>query len=458
MRSSRNSLGFLVVVFLTAPGLAADRPPNVIVFLADDLGYGDVGCNGCPDIRTPHIDALARKGLRFTNYHAASPICAPSRAAMLTGRCPPRIGMSSQVNIASGLEVEGIPGSEVTFAELAQSKGYATAVFGKWHLGSTPATAPNAQGFDEFFGFHASCVDPFSHLYYASEPWYHDLFHNRTEVWEDGVHMTDLITREALKFIEANAERPFLIYAAYNVPHYPMAAHAKYMAMYAGLPPARRVYAAMVAGMDDSIGRIMAALQARGLAEKTFVFFGSDNGAPHTTRRGEGGGSNAPFREHKRSLFDGGMHCPGIISWPGRVAENETRDQLTIGMDVFATIAEVIGAEPPPGVVIDGRSWAPLFRDAKAPGHERLFFEWANQHAVREGCWKLVENGLINMTAENRNNRAQGPDAVFLSNVEADPQERVNLAARHPDVVKRLSAAHKEWLAGFPAKKQESEK
>jgi arylsulfatase A-like enzyme len=428
----------------------ATRPPNIVLFYADDMGIGDAGCYGCRDIRTPNIDGMARAGIRFTSYYAAAPLCAPSRAALMTGRYPVRIGMSSQRNIASGMEVEGIPSSEVTVAELAKGRGYATAIFGKWHLGSTKETVPNAQGFDEFFGFHGSCIDPFSHLYYASEPWYHDLYHNRREVFEDGVHVTDLITREARRFIERHAKDPFLMYVAYNVPHYPMAAQSRFMEMYAQLPEPRRTYAAMVAGLDDSMGRIIAALKEHGLLDQTFLLFASDNGAPHPSRRGEGGGSNAPYREHKRSLFDGGMHSPGIISWPGQIPEGQTRTQIVSAMDVLPTVAQIIGAKLPQDVVLDGRSWVPLFRDPAAPGHERLFFEWAGQHAVREGDWKLVENGLMKMSADNRNNRATGDDAQFLAAIGEDPGEKINRRSQHPDVAKRLSEAHQQWLRQFP--------
>jgi len=429
-----------------AAAVGAERRPNIIVFYADDLGNGDVGCYGAKDIRTPHIDALAETGVRFTNYYAAAPICAPSRGSLLTGRYPERCGMSSTRNVASEMDAAGLSGEEVTFAEVAKSKGYATAAFGKWHLGSTYDTQPNAQGFDLFVGHHASQIDSFSHMYYASEPWYHDLYRNRQEIFEDGVHMVDIITREATAFIDAAGDKPFLMYVAYNVPHYPMVAKAKFFEMYQDLPRLRRIHAAMVTMMDDSIGQIMGRLSERGLVENTFVFFSSDNGAANLSMRGEGGGSNAPYREYKRSLFDGGERLPAIVSQPGVVPAGQTRDQLAIGMDVFSTIMELVGAEAPAYRVIDGMSWMGLLKDASQPGHEVLFFEWDNQHAVRSGPWKLVANGLMDMYMSRQNRPdPKSEDYLFLANTEEDPGENVNQRGQHPEVVGKLLKMHADW-------------
>ncbi len=425
---------------------AAARPPNVIVFYADDLGNGDVGCYGATDIKTPNIDALAAGGVRFTNYYAPAPICAPSRAGLLTGRYPIRCGMSAVKNVPSDADSPGMPGREITFAEIARARGYATAVFGKWHLGSTADTAPNAQGFDLFVGHHSSCLDSFSHMYYASEPWFHDLYRNREEIFIDGEHLCDIVTRETLQFIDSHRDSPFLIYVAYNQAHYPMVAKARFIEMYRDLPRLRQFQAALVTMMDDSIGQIMQRLRERKLADDTLVFFASDNGAPNKSKRGEGGGRNTPYREYKRSLFDGGDHVPAIVVWPGKVPAGETRDQLTIGMDVFSTIVDAIGAEPPKDRVIDGISWMPLLKDPGRSGHDVLFFEWDDQHGVRQGPWKLVCNGLINMD-EGRQNRAKAgsPDYMFLANTVEDPGERKNLYAANRDLGDRLLKMHEEW-------------
>lgn len=442
---------------LVTPCCVFGRTPNVIVFLADDMGIGDVGCYGCRDIQTPNLDALARSGVRLTNFYVASPICAPSRAALMTGRYPARIGMSTEKNIESGMDKPGIPAAEITLAELVRPQGYATAALGKWHLGSTHETQPNSQGFDLFFGHHASCIDSFSHMYYASLPYYHDLYRNRQEAFEDGRHMTDLVTREAVRFIEENKKRPFLIYAAYNAPHYPMVAHGRFHQQYAHLPQARRDYAAMVAGLDESIGVIMGKVNELGLTEDTFVVFTSDNGAADASPRGEGGGSNAPYREYKRSLFEGGIHMPAIISWPKHVPADQVRDQLAISMDLLATVAEISESRLPPDHVIDGRSWMPFLLDASRPGQDVLFFEWDGQQAVRQGQWKVVRNGLMNMS-EGRSNRAVGEDVVFLADLSADPGEKTNLRLQNSNLTERLLGLHDAWKAALTKNQLKNEK
>ncbi len=440
------ALGFLCG--LTASPVLAATSPNVIIFLADDMGNGDVGCYGARDIKTPNIDALAASGIRFTSYYAPAPICSPSRAGLLTGRYPLRAGMSTTRNIGSAMNEPGLATREITIAELARTKGYATAVFGKWHLGSTPECQPNSQGFDVFLGHHASCVDCFSHMYYASEPWYHDLYHNRDEIFEDGVHMTDLITRETLRFIEAHPGQPFFIYVAYNTPHYPMVAQAKYIQMYEHLPLPRRMAAALCAGIDDSVGQIRNRLRERGLLDNTLVFFASDNGAASPSKRGEGGSSNAPYREYKTSLFEGGIRLPGIVSWPAKVPAGVVSDQPVVGMDIFATTAEAMGAELPKDRTIDGRSWFPLFKEPGAVIHDAIFFEWADQHAVRSGKWKYVEHGFIHME-RSRKNRATGADAVYLADVTTDAGERKNVRAQFPEVAEKLGKLHAQWRAAI---------
>lgn len=443
----------LLLTAVPAAG-ASGSGPNVVILLADDLGCGDVGCYGAGDIHTPHIDALAAAGIRLTSYYAPAPICAPSRAAMLTGRYPSRAGMSALRNVASGMNEPGMPGREVTIAELARQRGYATAAFGKWHLGSTGDTRPNGQGFDLFVGHHASCIDSWSHLYYASEPWYHDLYRNDREIFEDGVFLTDLITRETLTFIDARQGRPFLAYVAYNVPHYPSTAPARFMHRYAHLAEPRRTHAAMVAAMDESVGAIVERLRDRGLLERTLVIFASDNGAASPSRRGEGGGSNAPYRDFKRSLFEGGIRVPGIVAWPGTLPAGVLRDEPAIGTDVLPTVAEAIGAPLPEDRVIDGRSWlGTAERPAPACGPRRLFFEWDGQLAVRDGRWKLVHRGLVfdPKGGGTRVRRVAGEDELFLSDLIADPCEKVNLRDRRQELAGQLLEACRAWRGGLRA-------
>ena len=223
-----------------------------------------------------------------------------------------------------------------------------------------------------------------------------------------------------------------------------MVAHGKYVKAYADLPRPRRVWAASVSETDDAVGEIIKHLRESRLLDNTLVFFASDNGAPDKSLRGEGGGSNAPHREYKRSLFDGGIRVPGMVSWPGKVPAGVVCDQPVIGLDTFSTIAEAIGAPLPKDRTIDGVSWFPLFKDPSRSIHEALFFEWEDQHAVRAGPWKLVENGLFDQQI-SRNNRATGDNTVYLSNAATDAGEQRNLRREHPEIAAKLVALHEQW-------------
>lgn len=446
---SRSALALLIFVTVTRAALAAERP-CIVIFYADDLGIGDLGCYGCEDIATPGIDKLAREGLRFTNYYCPAPLCAPSRAALLTGRSPVRIGLSLSRNINSMPGEVGMPTSEITIAELARSAGYATGLIGKWHLGFTPETDPNAQGFDSFFGHHAALIDYYSHWFFWGEPYFHDLYFNRQPVERYGRHMTELVTEQAIAFLDQHREKPFLLYVAYNAPHYPIQPQGQFREQYRHLPGARAGYAALVAGLDASVGRILDRLDALGLTEQTLVFFSSDNGAAAASPRGEGGGSNAPYREHKRSLFDGGIHMPALLRWPRKAPAGQVRQQLACSMDIFPTVAEAIEATVPTDRTLDGKSWMPLFKSESAHVHDRLFFEWDGQSAVREGKWKLVRDGFVDL-GRSRNRRSTGDDAVFLADVSVDPGETRNLRKQHPETANALLARHGEWLRAASA-------
>lgn len=418
------------------------RTPNVIIFYADDMGIGDVGCYGCKDIRTPNIDALAADGVRFTNYYSAAPVCSPSRAAMLTGRYPARAGMPGNAHSLPGHG--GLPTTEITIAELAKSRGYATALIGKWHLGFDTGTRPNDQGFDEFFGFHAGCIDYYSHMFYWQDPPNHDLYRNRQEIHEEGQYMTDLIAREAVRFVSTHSDKPFLLYAAFNAPHYPMQAPERLRRMYADLPPNRAIYAAMVTGMDEAIGKILDAVRQRGLLADTLVFFASDNGATIEMRANGSGGSNAPYRGYKFSLFDGGIHMPAIIRWPNGIPQGQTRDQLVCGIDVLPTVAQAIGTTAPTDRTIDGISWMPIMQNAAAAGHDRLCWKSGQQSAIREGNWKLMRN-VAKAADDSRKADGKGDDAIFLADLAADPGETHNVRAQHADIADRLDATLRKW-------------
>lgn len=425
---------------------AGPARPNFILFLTDDHGYHDLGCQGARDLKTPNIDALAASGARFLNWYSNAPVCAPARAALLTGRYPIRAGVPQ-----NGVP---LPASERTVASLLKPLGYSTGLLGKWHLGSGADSVPNAHGFDCFFGFHSGCIDYYSHRYYWGEPRvvnYHDLWRNREEVFEDGRYMTELITREALRFIERNRTRPFLLYVAYNAPHYPMHAPERYVARFPDLDPERRMYAAMLAAVDDSVGEILGLLEKLGLRENTLVFFGSDNGATAEPRAGLNqqparGGSNRPFRGWKFSLFDGGMHVPAILSWPARIPRGQVIREMASHMDLFPTILGAAGAEIPQDRTIDGRDILPVASRGAPSPHEALFWRSGGQLAVRRGRWKLVKDGFIADGTPEGQKPLAGEDAVFLSDLEEDPAETRNLRRKHPELVDELLTHAERWL------------
>ncbi|MFH5186286.1 sulfatase-like hydrolase/transferase [Paenibacillus sp. TAB 01] len=332
------------------------KRPNFIVVYCDDLGYGDLGCYGSTEMKTPHLDQLAGEGMRFTKWYSNSPVCSPSRASLLTGRYPARAGVSHILGGKRG--TAGLPLGLPTLPKVLKSEGYRTALFGKWHLGASAEYGPNAHGFDEFYGFRAGCIDYYSHIFYWEQAGgvnpVHDLWHNEQEVWENGQYMTEVITKKSVEYIEASAEdEPFFLYTAYNAPHYPMHAPKPYIDRFPELSPDRRIMAAMIAAVDDGIGDIVAALKRKGIYENTVIFFSSDNG-PSTESRNwlDGtedlyyGGSAGIFRGHKGSLFDGGVREPAILSYPSFIAAGQTRDEVCAMMDIFPTFLELAGCSP----------------------------------------------------------------------------------------------------------------
>lgn len=412
------------------------RPPNVVLIVSDDQGSVDLNCYGAKDLYTPHLDALASRGVRFTQFYCAASICSPSRAALLTGRCPQRAGLVGNAGHDTGL-----PPGQCTLAELLRQAGYRTALFGKWHLGETPEMSPNAQGFDEFFGHHLGCIDNYSHYFYWSGPNRHDLWRDGQEVWEEGQYFPDLVVREAKRFLKENRHRPFFLYLPFNLPHYPMQGEEKFRTRYAHVPPPRAQYAAMVSTLDEKIGEIVGTVDALGLREDTIVVFLSDNGHSEEERAFFGGGSAGPYRGGKFTFWEGGVRLPCIVSWPGRVPNGEVRDQMVSSMDWYPTLARWCGA-PLPEITLDGREISSVIDSADAASpHERLIWEYREQWAVREGDWKLLRGA----PSVKRPDEPPASGDLFLCNLAQDPGESVNRASEHPDLVERLSRRHEEW-------------
>lgn len=433
-------------------GKTAGRPNLILIYL-DDLGYGDLGCYGSQTCKTPHLDELAAGGIRFTDWYSNSPVCSPSRASLLTGKYPARAGVSRILGGRRG--TSGLPAEEVTLAQTLRSAGYRTAMFGKWHLGMAEENSPNAHGFDEFFGFKAGCIDYYSHIFYWEQgngvnP-VHDLWHNGEEVWENGRYMTELITEKAVDFVKRAAEaedgQPFFLYLPYNAPHYPMHAPKAYMDRFSHLPWDRQVMAAMIAAVDDGVGELARALRETGLYDDTVIFFSSDNG-PSTESRNwlDGtedvyyGGSAGIFRGHKGSLFEGGIREPAILSYPNGLPGGVVNRETCAMMDLFPTFMAMAGL-PCDREGIDGMNlWPLLTGEAKGADDRKLFWEYEDQLAVRQGPWKLVLNGKLDFSRT-------AADAVHLSDLSVDPGERNNLAERYPERVERWTQEARAWYA-----------
>jgi arylsulfatase A-like enzyme len=447
LQLSRRSLlaGAIASTQMPAVLKAQLRKPNVIVMLFDDLGEHDLGYLGARDLKTPNIDKLAAQGTVSRSWYSNAPVCAPARSALMTGRYPLRAGVGH-----NGLPLRP---SEKTIAAVLKENGYATALTGKWHLGSTPDTVPNAHGFDYFYGFHAGCVDYFSHRFYWGDPKivnYHDLWRNRDEIFEDGQYLTEQIAAEACAFIEKQRNAPFFLYTAFNAVHYPMHAPHKYVERFPDLARERQMYAAMLSAADDGVGQIIATLERTGQRDNTLIFLLGDNGA--TTERRAGlnqqpatAGKNTPYRGYKFSTFDGGMHVPALVNWPGHIPGGKIIDQVMMTADILPTACHVTGAQVPTDRTIDGRNiWPVLTEEAQSP-HDDLCWSEGPQLAIRRGKWKLVLNGVTHDGTPEGDRPLQGEDAVFLSNLDEDPGEKRNLRRDYPEIVDDLQTRLEQW-------------
>jgi len=426
-------LGAALLVGIAPTARAAEEPakrPNIVLIVADDLGYGDLGCYGGRDIRTPRLDRLAADGVRLTDFYA-SPVCSPTRAALLTGRYPQRSGFDWVIRYNE--KDRGLAAAESCLARLPARRGYATALFGKWHLGYRPEFAPNAHGFAEFFGFLAADLDYYSHKDANGDA---GLYENTKLVNVDG-YLTDLITERSVAFIRKNAGRPFLLEVAYNAPHWPFQPpdrpdDRRTAKNYGPDTGTRADYVRMVERLDQGVGKVLDALDAAGVAKDTLVIFFSDNG-------GERLSDNGPLFHGKYSLWEGGIRVPCVARWPGVLPAGAVSAQPVIVMDWTATVLAAAGAaapERPP----DGEDVVPLLA-GKRPPRERTFFwrlprpdEHFGQKAVRRGRWKYVVDR----------------ETELLFDLEKDVGERRNLAFRHPEVVRELRDALADWEATLP--------
>jgi arylsulfatase A-like enzyme len=428
------ALTVLTALPRSAPAQPPARKPNIIFILADDLGYGDLGCYGQKKIKTPNLDRMAAQGVRFTQAYAGSTVCAPSRCALMTGKHTGHCTVRGNARVPLGK-------GESTLARLLRAIGYVTGLIGKWGLGEPGTTGhPNLQGFDYFFGYTDQVH---AHNYYPDFLWRNQekfpLPGNKVKggvAYERATYSHDLFTREALEFITKNKDRPFFLYLAYTIPHANNEAGKNGMEVPSDepyqnepWPQAQKNHAAMITRLDRDVGKLLDRLRELGLDENTIVFFSSDNG-PHR----EGGGdpfffrSSGPLRGFKRSLHEGGVRVPMIARWPGRVPAGKTSDQVWAFWDFLPTACDLAGAERPQG--IDGISVAPtLLGKGGQKQHEFLYWEFHEggfQQGVRTGDWKAVREKL------------GGP--LELYNLREDLGEKNDVAARHLDVVARIEA------------------
>ena len=415
-----------------SPDTAA--PPNVILIFADDLGYGDIGAFGSWIHRTPHLDRLAEEGLRLTSFYSTSGVCTPSRASLMTGAYPRRVNLD--VNAApygeTGRQVlfpvakRGLHPDEITVAEVLKSQGYATACIGKWHLGDQPDFLPTRQGFDQYFGI------PYSNdMNRADVPLPLMRGERVIETWPDQNLLTGRYTEAAVTFIEAHRNAPFFLYLPHAMPHNPTAAGDAFR----GRSKNGR-YGDAIEEIDASVGTILETVERLGLAERTLVFFTSDNGAAVRW-----GGSNAPLRGFKGSTMEGGQRVPALAWWPGQVPAGTVSDLLTTTMDIMPTVAALAGTAAPPDRVIDGHDIRPiLFGEPDATSPYDVFFYYMKDQlqAVRAGRWKLHLPLEDKYTQIHRHETGRG--RLMLIDLASDLSENTNVAGEHPDVVERLLA------------------
>lgn len=440
------STSLLLGIFvLTASLKKTEKRPNIIVILADDLGYNDVGFNGSTDIRTPSLDALAHNGTTMSAAYVAHPFCGPSRAALMSGRYPHAIG--SQFNLPANSEEKytGIPLSEIFIGNVLQKAGYHTGGIGKWHLGAVPGYHPNQRGFDEFYGFlgggHKYFPDEYKATYKKQKAagtkvifdYLHPLEYNGKEVTDEQGYLTDILSDQAVKFVNKASQKsePFFLYMAYNAPHAPMEATAEDLAQFSDIKdPKRRTYAAMVYGLDRGVGKLVEELKRTNQLDNTLIVFLSDNGGDTSH-----GASNLPLTGRKGDTNEGGFRVPMFFHWPNGIKKNTVYEHPVSAMDLYPTFAALAEAKIPEGKVLDGKNiCAALKKDISARKGEPIF---AMRHrsgysdvGIRKDNWKALKTG------ENK---------WLLFDIKKDIAEKNDLSSTHPELLKDMVTKAQKW-------------
>jgi arylsulfatase A-like enzyme len=413
----------------TAVAQGAAAKPNIVLIITDDVGYGDFGSYGAPDVKTPNIDSLAADGTKLTDFYAA-PLCTPTRAALISGRYPQRVRLERALGSSSSpARDQGLRPTGRSLPQLLKNNGYATALIGKWHLGYKPEFSPNAHGFDDFFGFKSGFTDYYQH---TDADGLADLFENGDRVQVAG-YMTDLITERSVRFIEQSAGRPFFLEVAYNAAHWPFQRpdhpstapdHGRFVQPADDVTSSREDYVAVLERADQGVGRILSTLDGSGLRQNTLVIFTNDNGGEWLSR-------NAPLFHRKDTLWEGGIRVPAIFRWPGRIPAGRVSSQVGITMDLTATILAASGATADSR--LEGIDLLPILEGRAASVTRTLFWRIAiparQQRAVRAGEWKLLVDG----------------DDTLLFDLSRDIAERNDVAKERPDIAKRLRPLIAAW-------------
>ena len=419
---------------------AAPSRPNIVLIITDDVGYGDLGSYGAPDIKTPNIDSLAKAGVKMTHFYANASSCTPTRAGLITGQYQQRYALESPLSHEAGADRDrGLRATGKSLPQLLKNSGYATALLGKWHLGYRREFSPNAHGFDAFFGFKSGFTDYYQHTDGGGNA---DLFDNEAQVKVDG-YMTDLITQRAVTFISAHTQTPFFLEVAYNAAHWPFQipdhpstaiANGRHLGPADENGGTRADYVKIMERADQGVGEILAALGRTKLASNTLVIFTNDNGGEWLSR-------NAPLFNRKYSLFEGGIRVPAILRWPGHLPAGVTSTQVGITMDLTATVLSAATAQVPGDARLEGVDLVPLLK-AKQVTSRTLFWRvnllGLNQRAVRDGNWKLIVEGAAPPGIAET-------DRLMLFDVAKDPGERNDLTASNAALVRTLRQQILAW-------------
>lgn len=441
----KNLLCLLAALFCCGfyGSLRAADPANILVILADDLGWGELGCQGfTQEIPTPHIDSIARNGVRFTSGYVSGTYCSPTRAGFMTGRYQQRFGHEFNPGPAQTADQKfGLPLEEVTLADRLKSAGYASGWFGKSHLGYQPPFHPLRRGFDAFYGFLGG-----AHSYLdASADSANPILRGTTPTTDIGGYTTDAFAREAVAFIQKHRGRPWFVYLSLNAVHAPLEATEKYLSRFAHIAdPKRRTYAAMESAMDDAVGATLDAIRRQQEEEKTLVFFFSDNGGPTAQTTS----SNGPLRGFKSQTWEGGIRVPFLVQWKGRIPAGRVDDRPVIQLDIYPTALAAAGIGIKPEWKLDGVNLLPyLTGEASGAPHEALYWRFGPQMAIRMGDWKLVKGAGLAGIASDRG-AAASTEGAQLFNLAQDIGEQHDLADKEPAKFKQLAAAWEQWNAG----------